>query len=95
MEVSEVISFLYTKNTLKSDQSAKSDPDFKNFDKQFGIIQNDLGFHPKLPPIPIPNPVPAEDLQNLSPTQSAQIIENTKWMESTIGKVEKTTTTPI
>jgi len=37
---------------------------------------------------PLKNEVPAQDLQNLSPEQSKQIIENTDGMEEAIGEVE-------
>lgn len=88
MQVSEVISFLYTQTTLKKDSSVQNDSDFVQFQQKFAPIQSDLDLHEQNPEMKFwwwQPPVPAEDLQNLSPDQSAQIIENTDGMQQAVG----------
>jgi len=77
---------LKTQQIAKTDPTIKQDPDYKEFSQKFAPIQNEIPFVAKnnIEFPSDPSEVPAEDLQNLTTEQSAQIIESNKDLKSEV-----------
>ncbi len=87
LSVSDFLNFLNVKEELKNNPQAKTNPKFTEYSKDFEKMESSFDL-PRNINISDWKPVPAEDLQNLTPEQSEQIIENTEGMEDAVGEVE-------
>ena len=99
---SQVVSFIYTHYQLEKKpdiaEELKQNPDsnirqaYEDFTTNFDTFAQsmDIEFPPKQISWPLAPAVPAQDLQNLTTDQSAQIIDNTDGMQDyqNFGKVE-------